>query len=113
MAGKKLKPRNPLVAQVLLRSGGGAHEASAKGRRNRDKAELKAALKGGVQQWRDGAGKDDVRGGSDKRICVKGSAFHFHSTQPRSTRFAGLSHTSAVAGCCRGGVPAVTAGGRA
>ncbi|NMG47632.1 hypothetical protein GO613_05915, partial [Azoarcus communis] len=53
MAGKKLKPRNPLVAQVLLRSGGGAHEASAKGRRNRDKAELKAALKGGVQQWRD------------------------------------------------------------
>lgn len=110
MAGKKLKPRNPLVAQVLLRSGGGAHEASAKGRRNRDKAELKAALKGGAQQWRDGAGKDDVRGGSDKRICVDGSAFHFHSVHPGGKRVAGRLRKSAVAGRRGGALLSVTTG---
>lgn len=53
----KLKPRNPLVAQMRQRGGGGVHEESFKARRARDKADLRRAWQ---QGGRDGEGGRDA-----------------------------------------------------
>ncbi|THF59399.1 hypothetical protein [Pseudothauera rhizosphaerae] len=67
MKKSKLKPRNPLVAQVRRRGGGGVHEESFKARRSREKAALRREVMGG----RGGEGREAGR----KRIAVVAVGF--------------------------------------